>query len=292
MNYIEDPIIGYAVHESVRHFSALRDLLVDLTRPSTEKDEPYLQSIRPLISYVCDRNCALVVLIQNGYLWDAEMLIRPVFEATLKILFISYADPIERTRRIQEYWDSLPEINRLKQSERARIALERVFEGTSADNIFRVLILDVEEEARLRSEWPRQQRRTLEQKWSFNEMIRDVEAFMGKIGGASVARALTHSYGISSHLIHADQTGVSLPFDRESRNTVEREKLTRAHAARLVSDRLSLVAAVALAIAFATRQDRAPILKALDSAESFWAELEKHLNDFYNEIESSSQSRA
>src|SRR6202011_527700 len=135
---------------------------------------------------------------------------------TLKILFISYAEPPERKRRIEEFWDSLPDIHRLKQSERARIALDRVHEGTSADNIFRALILDSEEEKRLRAKWPRPHRKALEQKWSFNEMIRDVEIFMGKHLNVAMATALTHNYGMSSHLIHADHTGVLLPFDRQS----------------------------------------------------------------------------
>ena len=283
--YIEDDLIGRAVHKSVRHFSELRDLLVDLTRPTTDEHESYLQSVRPLISYICDRNCALVMLIQYGYLWDAEMLVRPIFEATLKVLFISYAEETERKRRIEEFWELLPEIHRLKQSERARIALDRVGEGTSADSIFRELILNPEEEARLRAKWPRQHRNTLEQKWSFNGMLRDVEVFMGKHLNVSIARALTHNYGISSHLIHADHAGVSLPVDRNSRNNVEREKLISAHAARLLSDRLSLGAIAALAIAFAIGRDQEPILQTLRSADPLFAQLGNCAIAFYDEIE-------
>jgi hypothetical protein len=123
--YFEDQEIGAAVHETVRCFSKLRDVLARSVETASSEHHNYLHAVRPLIEFVGARNAALTTLIQGGYLWDAEILMRPIIEASLKVLFISYTSPDERSLRIQEFWVALPEITDLKQSERARMAIER-----------------------------------------------------------------------------------------------------------------------------------------------------------------------
>jgi hypothetical protein len=146
------------------------------------------------------------------------------------------------------------------------------------------VVLSEEEEASIRNRWPRRTRKALEQKWSFSEIIRDVERFMESELDVAKARSLAHGYGISSHLIHADQTGVMLPGDRDSRQPIEREKITRAHTARLLSDQLSFIALVAVAVAFATNQPRKPVFELMQSFEVLFKKFADFGEAFRGEI--------
>lgn len=281
--YFDDNEIGAAVHETVGCFSNLRDVLADYVDSALPEHQDYIYAVRPLLKFIGARNAAITTLIQSGFLWDAEILMRPVIEAGLKVMFMSYTTPSERAVRIQEYWVELPEITDLKQSERARIAIERAEKQATKDLLGQVL-LSHEEEASIRLRWPRTLRKSLEQKWSFSEIVRDVERYMESELDVAKARSLAHSYGISSHLIHADQTGVMLPGDRDSRPPLERDNMIKAHTARLLSDQLSYIALVALAVAFSTNQSRLPVFEVMKSFRDLFQKLATFGTAFQAEI--------
>ncbi len=60
-----------------------------------------------------------------------------------------------------------------------------------------------------------------------------------------------HTYAVSSHLIHADQTAMNLIWERRERPTQERDALVAAHAARLITEPVSLFFVCWRALAFA-----------------------------------------
>jgi hypothetical protein len=227
------------------------------------------------------------MLIQYGYLWDAEIMMRPIMEATLRVAFLSFASDEEQVIRCREFWDELPDIERLKQSQRARISVQRMPEGPNSYDFIRNLILSPEEEETLRKEWPGKRRKALEQKWSFSEIMRSLEVSQP---GLSIAQAATHNYGLSSHLIHADFTGVSIPIDRDNREPDERRKLIRAHSARLLGDEIHYIALISLSVAFGAKRDRNLVVNLLREAQPFLTQLEKIGDEFYDHLKPESLS--
>ena len=47
-------------------------------------------------------------------LWDSDILIRAVIEGTFKYLFLCVGKESEQQIKLQEYWEVIPEINRIK----------------------------------------------------------------------------------------------------------------------------------------------------------------------------------
>ena len=101
------------------------------------------------------------------------------------------------------------------------------------------LLLSAEEEAALRKKWTKAARTKLEQKWSFLSMICAIDKEMRGHSAAPLGfRALLHAYVNATHFVHADRTSFELLWDRATRPPHVRDKLEKAHAARLLSDSL------------------------------------------------------
>ncbi|MFC6095686.1 hypothetical protein ACFPVY_03425 [Flavobacterium qiangtangense] len=194
--------------------------------------------ILPLIEFVISRLETVVFLATDNRLWDADIVMRSALETFTKFLFITKANPEEQAKRIQEYWYELPEIASIKLSDQARRNLE--FAGDS--EIQRLsnlpLILSEEDEKALREKWTKSNRQRLEQKWSFSEMI----LWISKSDDKRLLEAyitLTHTYRMGSHIMHGDETGVSIIKEREGRFPEERQKAETGHYLRMFSDCLS-----------------------------------------------------
>ena len=86
----------------------------------------------------------------------------------IKLLFITSVSGEEREQRIEEYWESLREINELKLSNQAKKNLEHFGDSEIHRVAYLPLILDDNIERELREKWPKPKRQKLEQKWSFS----------------------------------------------------------------------------------------------------------------------------
>ena len=193
-----------------------------------------INQVFPIIKFIISRLETVSILTTSERLWDAEIVLRSALETFLKFMYISSSDGDERVKRIDEYYNLLSEINRLKQSEQAKINLS--FYSDSEVNRLAHLpqILDTEEE-KLRIKWPKSDRQRLEQRWSFSEIIRSISrSNKGKSLEAIIT--LTHTYRICSHIMHGDETGVLMIEERESRPEKEFDKATRGHYLRLLND--------------------------------------------------------
>jgi hypothetical protein len=174
-------------------------------------------------------------------------------------------------------------LHRLRLSEKAHIALEQIG-GQELQESLGPLILTQEEEATLRTKWPKKQRQALEQKWSFSEIIRTSESYMKATTGKGILRTAAWNYGLSSHLIHADETGISVIGDRKHRPPIEQDKLTIAHAARMLSDYLAFMGMTSLAMRYALKKKDGTIERIQENAKPLFQELERLISDFYDEI--------
>lgn len=200
--------------------------------------------------YSVKRSNSIILLIQGGALWDAEILARPLIECTVRICFVCYSPEEERSALIKEYNEYLYEINRLEQSERAKKSSTIAHAADKGKILLEGLILTSEEEENLRSRWPKVRRQALKQKWSFSEMVRQLDKWTKPLFKADLFSAFVHSYGISSHLIHADESGIGVVNDRERREDQERHLMEEAHTHNLMD--LVLVSSMLMTAGLAT----------------------------------------
>jgi hypothetical protein len=204
-------------------FGTLKDYIVEIN------------PILPLIEFIISRIETVTSLIINDILWDAEIILRSALETFIKLLFITTSSGEEMEKRIHEYWYSLAEINSLAMSEQGKRNL-KCFGNIELHKLaFLPLILSDENEKLLRDKWSHKKRHELEQKWSFSEMLKSISnSYNGQ--PMEMLLALTHSYRMSSHVMHGDELGISIIKERDNRTQEERDKADRGHFLRLISD--------------------------------------------------------
>ena len=209
---------------------SLHVTICDLT---LDDNNDFYQLLRGYYAFIHKRTQTLFLLVQNDCLWDADIILRPIAECTVKFAFISSFDSSERNEKVREFWEDLAQINRLKQSKQAK----QVIELTGIDSKFLSgIILEENEERILSQKWTKSNRQRTEQPWSYNEMIKTISKNYDFKEILGLARNFTQS----SHLIHADETALGVIKDRENRTEKQREALMNLHEVRLLSDCVQL----------------------------------------------------
>lgn len=242
------------LRESLDVFSQLRDEISDVISKSKITDARYSRFALGQMHYFSERCQSVNLLLQEWKLWDGDIVMRSATECVTRFIFVSIAEPAERTSRIEEYEVSLNEIDDLQRSERAKPAVAATEESHIA-MLLGGVVLSPEREAELRSLWPKEKRQRLKQKWSFTEMVKQLAEFKDDRIDLRNYRSLLHGYGLSSHLIHADQSAINVLWDRHGREPHIRKMLEQAHFARLATDQVSMLFLCWRAILFATRID-------------------------------------
>lgn len=236
--------------ESLVVFSQLRDEIQNAVAQAKLTDARYSRFASGQLHYYGERCQSLNLLLQAWKLWDSDVLMRVATECATRFIFVSIADAIERTARIEEYEVALNEIDELQRSGKAKSAVDSATDTGSA-MLFGGVVLTPEREAELRTRWPKPKRAQMNQKWSFSEMVRQLSEFHDDRLDLRHYKSLLHGYGMSSHLIHADQTAVTLFWDRQSREPNIRKLQEQAHYARLATTQVSLLFLCWRAILFA-----------------------------------------
>jgi hypothetical protein len=139
-------------------------------------------------------------------LWDAEILLRSVMEATLKFVFICVGEGEELGQRADEFLNVLPEIARLRRHRRAEEFLACV--GNRDDPRWRPLrdlLLHEAELQTLTARFPKDARSRLEGKWGFTQIA---EALAKTGGRFSNLTSLLYPYGMGSHSVHQDGNAI------------------------------------------------------------------------------------
>lgn len=194
-----------------------------------------INQVFPLIKFIISRLETVTSLTTNDRLWDAEIVLRSALETFVKYMFITTANGEERAQRIDEYWNLLSEISSLKQSMQAKRNLEFFGESEIHRLAYSHLILPDNLEKELREKWPKPDRQRLEQKWSFSKIVLSISRD-NKGTPLEMLTTLAHSYRMSSHVMHGDETGILIIEERESRTQEEQDKANAGHYLRLMSD--------------------------------------------------------
>ncbi len=201
--------------------------------------KPHLEKVRPIlpiIEFVIARLETALTLALDDRVWDAEIMLRPAMESLIKLLFITTAEKEEQENRVNEFWHSLAEINQLKQSEQAKKNLKHLGHYHEINYLaYSPLVLSNEKETEIRAKWTKAERQKIEQKWSFTEMVNSLARnYRGQ--PMEIFVTLLHSYRMSSHVTHGDETGILIIREREGRAFQERELANFAHYLRILSD--------------------------------------------------------
>ncbi|MBS0026062.1 DUF5677 domain-containing protein [Chitinophaga sp. 22321] len=264
MNIIEDKrIITEAYFDGI-NVSNIE--LFGRMKPHIDKVRPIL----PLIEFILARMSTVTELTIQQSVWDAEIVYRTVLEALLKLIYITSSTPDERLIKINEYWNDLSEINRLKQSDQAKKNLRQYRDNEMIKLAFSPLVLTETEESILRSKWPKSRRGLLEQKWSFSEIV---TSLMGSYNGLPAPHivGILHSYRMASHVAHGDETGILIIKEREQRPEVAQSIAIFGHYIKLLSD--SFNSCIALGM---------ETMRFLEESPTFFLELNQSLKPIHD----------
>ncbi|MGC1633780.1 MAG: hypothetical protein WA749_16845, partial [Gelidibacter sp.] len=175
MNWIEDKELITQKYFEVINLNNLE--LIAIIRDNYEQ----MKKIFPLVEFILTRLETVMTLAIDERIWDAEIILRSALETFVKYVFITSAEADEQLNRIDEYWNSLAEINSLKLSEQAKKNLKHFGNSEIHRVAYLPLILPEELETELRGKWTKAERQKVEQKWSFTEMVNSISnAYHGK----------------------------------------------------------------------------------------------------------------
>lgn len=199
----------------------------------------FSETLRLLNMYLCDRARGAITLVDADLGWDAEIILRSYYECFCKIIYLCQSSDVQEQNLVKEFWVDMEHISIQRTSRKAKFAKDVFPSDRCAER-------DVSEslESRKFSEpnhtIAKNDRKKLEQKWSFTHIIESLDSNPDKNLRIKGAKSLLHIYGMASHLIHADASALKLQIDRASRPSDEGTALSDGHHARILSDIASL----------------------------------------------------
>ena len=286
------------IQEAQRSFDIQHDLILQLlvdTGHETQADN-IGRTLHMMLHYLCDRGRTVLFLVANDFDWDAEIVLRSYYECAAKILFIALSPPSEQGVLVEEFWVPLGEAADRQTARKAGYA-EDVFprDDQNSRDVFRLLRQPVMIRDTLKL--TKADRKRLGQKWSFSELIESLSRLKLGDGLMTGIRSLLHLYGMASHLAHADCNAMDLMSNRALRPSAELQLLQDAHAARIITDVVSIGTVCSdligkhLHVSHETlgalrRQMETVMSSAKPISESFYASQ----RSFYDEMLKSSQA--
>ncbi|MEM1040591.1 MAG: DUF5677 domain-containing protein [Pseudomonadota bacterium] len=206
---------------------------------NADDDSQVDYTLKRLFAYQSDRSQTISFLTSANYWWDAEIIMRSFYETHAKIWLICQSKPGDRQALVEEFWGAFAELNARKKAERAKQGAEvfkensRPYEAAVYQTLGNSDLYDFHE-------GNRKERKALEQKWSFSEILKTLEENSDNSFPLNGVGALRHMYGQQSHLIHADENALDLMLDRRLRTPEEHELLVCSHVCRIFGDQASL----------------------------------------------------
>lgn len=231
LNEIQDAVLEV--------ISVCRDEISDLFDSNSANRNLVDRTLRRLFAYQSDRSQTISYLVSSNYVWDAEIVMRSFYESHAKIWLICQTPSHKRQELVEEFWGQYAEMHAHRRAHRAKPGANLFRQNSSPDNaaVYEALAND---KLFAFHEGTKKERRTLEQKWSFSEILEQLEQNSENSFPLYGATALKHMYGQQSHLIHADESALDLMLDRQLRPVDDLELLTCSHVCRIFSDQVSL----------------------------------------------------
>lgn len=264
------------VYENLREWSEQTLFLVRELLPLMSPVSQYAgwtdeqkETLGPLLGASARSGEGALLLTAYVQLWEAEILVRSVLEASLKFVYLLQA-PASFEVRHREYRHDLFRIGLLKDHAKVVDLLAAVPNPDDREwRPMRELLLSDEEREAYSTAFPKPERSALDSRWGFTGMIRELVRSRDPLF-RDFAGLASH-YAMASHIIHADHIGTSTPSHTDRRPPEERDALLKAHGVRLMSDVMtSLQIRLAVGYRF-INQDPAPVLEAHAAMEKLRA---------------------
>lgn len=215
---------------------------------------------------------SILMLTSLGAIWEADILLRTLFEGTLKYIYMMQDCLDKKSELIEEYYNIMPEMQKISDHEKAVEAINTLKLVGVDKHPFQVGILSEEELGNLKERYPKNRIKELSQKWSYKNILRNL---IIKDNKYKLLSASLYTYSLSSHLIHYDGKCLKQRSEALLTNAIGNdESLDFGHLLRIISNVVSLGT---------TRVSEYMKIYSLDVKEH-----EKNLNDnfaFLNEIE-------
>lgn len=211
-------------------------------------------------NFIANRSNAIIELLKMGALWDAQILVRPLLESCVKICFLCFQSKEARVVACHEYEEILGIINALKLHDKAYKSISGT--DTTAHPTLQTLLLSEEKLAELREKIPKEKRKEVEARWGFTRMVVELDQQFKADFNMAPFSGFFYTYGLSSHLIHADEMGLGTMRARAKLKEPQLSYIENSHHIALLDAVAgsAMVSAMALARAAEFNLDKAGVL--------------------------------
>lgn len=234
MDYIEE--VGAFI---VKGDEYIKKLLFTLSPLYREEHGKYQDVTVPLFTTLHSTSESILILLLNGSIFDADILLRTVMEGTIKYCYLMIGTEVERKEKYNEYKVKLTDMDKISDHKKSSEAVEILNEfSENSTKPFECDILSESELSELMGKYPRRVQNELKQKWSYQSLLRNLaqtnSEYQAQLGTLA-------TYSRASHYCHYDWTGVSARNAQiiESVNA-ESVMFDIAHSIRIVSNVLSM----------------------------------------------------
>lgn len=226
---------------------------------------------------------SVAFLVRSGRMWDADILIRSLVEGSMKFAFLCIKDPLLRIQRNVEYSTVLPNMAEIRRQRHLEDLMKQIPNQSAPEwEPFRRLRMAADKIRILEAKYPRRLRSRMQQNWSFTNIVSELVQTREK--GMEALAGFLFFYGTSSHIVHKDSDGVGIMWERSTRSVERRMAVELAHAARQVSDILTLsqlrmwfaysLAQISTSPLQFLEKEMAPLLAELQTAQESWQQIE------------------
>lgn len=229
MNYEE--IISPMVVEADQ---LIKNAFLSLSPLYKEGFPSYQDVTVPLFTVLHSTSESILILLLNGALFEADILLRSLMEGTVKYCYLMSTDSEVREKRYQEYKNDLSEIDKLLDHRKALEAVEILHAfNSNSTKPFELSILNDDIVESLEQLYPNRKRNEIKQKWTYGHMLNE----LAKENAEYEAQlASISSYSLMSHFCHFDWTGVSMRNEQITTAARGDETLDVAHGMRIISN--------------------------------------------------------
>jgi hypothetical protein len=151
----------------------MRDLL-PLLDPLTDHDEldPEVSDTLGMLLDPASRSAdSAFLLLACGRHWDAELVVRSVFEASIKFVYLVHSKNDVRLRH-DEFAEHQFQMAMMKDDQKARDAVESVPDASGPEwGALRELVLPDAERNKLRATYDKANRRSMETRWGYTGLL-------------------------------------------------------------------------------------------------------------------------
>lgn len=182
------------------------DVFIETAEHLQSREEKLVAICADQFNFIANRSNAIIELLKIGALWDAQILVRPLLESCVKICFLCFQPKANRVVACYEYEEILGIINTLKLHDKACKSISG--SDTEVHPTLKALVLSEAKLSELREKVPKEMRKEVESRWGFTRIMVELDKRFEADFKIAPFASFSHTYGLSSHLIHADEMGL------------------------------------------------------------------------------------